>query len=507
MSAVEHRPGGPALGGAARPISVMGERVAVAAVFLVYALLQMNAIAHGNYAGQDFQRNKTIIVESSEDPLKALTHPVYVGRGFPTLYHLWGGRIYLLVGKQHYLPVLAYCNLGFNLIVLGLFYGLIRRIVRSVVLRVAWFLWTAFLPVAVISSVVIASDAATGLCFILAVWLNILAFERGRSLRSSTLLMTALAVLLVLMVLIKMNYAMCIGGELLILIVLGTARLIPWRRFILALTLLAVIPLAASFTLYKAYLQEQINSSASQDRKIFPPEVVQMSLRSFLFFRPTDRELLEAPYFHELKYTKNGFVRPLHLNNYYSYPGMLPLAMFTDFLNIYQPIVFASDSPGTVDEYYTRIRPPENKVRMQWALKLGLFFYFAGFILVPWLVIGIVKRAFFARLNGPDRDLTILAALSGALFVGSAIYIFLFFDWPYVKAGWLPRFYWPALMGLFMLLFAALERSVVKKFPVSRLVILTVALCQSVLNISFLWVPGHSKVFPSVDIVEQPVPG
>ncbi len=505
MSVVEHVPGGPAGGGAPRPISVMGERVSVAAIFLVYLLLQMNAIHHGSYAGQDFHRNKTIIIEASADPIAALTHLVYVGRGFPTLYHLLGAKLYLLVGKPHYLPALAYFNLGINLIALGAFYGVIRLVLASAVMRVAWLAWTAFLPLFVIPSLVIASDAAPGIFFTLLVWLNILALDRNRSLRSGTLLMSAMAVVLVLMVMIKMNYAMCIVAELIILIVLAAARSLARRQIILGLVLLVLLPLAASATLYKLYLRAQIASSCLENRDQIPPEISRMSLRSFLFFRPTDRELLEAPYFHELKNMGNGFARPLHINNYYSYPGMLPLAMFTDVLNMYQPIVYASDAPGIVDEYYTRVRPPENKLRMQWALKLGLIFYFAGFILIPGMILSLLLRALTVRFEEPDRVLGILAALSSCVVSGMALTL-LFVLWPYVKASWLPRFCWPAHLGLFVLVFAALERWVVRKIPNFRWGILAVALVQAALNIAFLWVPGNPTVLPSVEIVDQPVP-
>ena len=58
------------------------EWAAFTIILFIYAVLQINAIRHGNYAGQDFQRNKVIIIEASQDPIKALTHLVGVAEDF-----------------------------------------------------------------------------------------------------------------------------------------------------------------------------------------------------------------------------------------------------------------------------------------------------------------------------------------------------------------------------------------------------------------------------------------
>ena len=195
---------------------------------------------------------------------------------------------------------------------------------------------------------------------------------------------------------------------------------------------------------------------------------------------------MDAPFFHEERSKDGRFFRPMHECNYYSYPALLHVAIFTDVLNIDQPIVYRSDDPRVVDEYYTRVRPQENQNRMKLSVRTSLIFSVSTFFAVLWLICAYL-RAVGLRKGPQEIPGIILLVLGLSLFLGM-MFALPFTPWPYVQGGWLPRFIVPSILSFGTILFVVLDRLPLTKPKAVRWAILAVVVAQSLLHVSFLWV-------------------
>ena len=207
-------------------------------------------------------------------------------------------------------------------------------------------------------------------------------------------------------------------------------------------------------------------------------------LFSLLFFKKKDLYLLEAPYFHEIKFQDGRLFRPMHESNYYSYPAMLDLAIFTDVLNIDQPIRLSSNDPGVQDEYFTRVRPQVNQDRMRLSVRSSLIFLIGILLAIGWLIWTSLS-AVLQRKNSNEIPVMIFLVMGLSLFLGTALML-PFATYTYSAGIWLPRMIEPSIVSFGAILFVVLDRLPVTRFLVVRWVVLAMVICQSLLHISFL---------------------
>ena len=465
-------------------ISKRGELLSVALILFVFLALQLHAIRGGNYAGQDYQRHIAAMRDSAKDPLGALTAPLEVGMATPTAYHNMGGGVYSILGEGGAWKVMAIINVIWNICALLLFYLFIRRVVRSFLLRVSCMIFMTFLPVTVITSMVVASDAFMPLFFITAVWLLILIVDRLEKGRSAAGLMAWEGALLIVAFLVKNSFIFIFAGMAVIGIILHRYGILRGRQFLFAVFLIIVIPVTVFAMLWFGYLNKQTPMYLNRNiPRVFWNHV---DSRSLLFLKKKDVHLLDAPFFHEKKFQDGRFFCPIQESGYYSYPALLHLGIFTDVLNIDQPIRYHSNDPGVIDEYYTRVRPQDNQNRMKFSVRSALVFSFSAFFAVFWWIC-VCLRAVGLRKDPQEIPVMILLVLGLSLFLGYTLTLPLT-PFPYTQGGWLPRFTLSSILSFWTIFFVALDRLPLTRPQAVRWAILAMVIGQSLLHISFLWV-------------------
>jgi hypothetical protein len=461
------------------------ELLSVALIFFGFLALQLHAISRGNYAGQDYQRHSAIIRVSAQYPLLTLMAPITMTGGTPsTAYHYIGGRIYRIFGERHAWKAMAIVNVTLNIFALLLFYFLICRVVRSGLLRVGCMVFITFLPVMVVTSMVIAADAFMPFFFIASVWMLILIIDRLQKGHSAVGLMALEGALLAGAFLIKGNFIPIFAGMMIVGIILHRYRILRGRRLLFAFLLIIAVPMAVITIFWFGYMSEQTPMYFHRD---VPQSLsARINFRSLLFFKGKDAYLLDAPFFHEVRSQDGRVFRPMHENNYYSYPALLHVGIFTDLLNIDQPIRYRSNDPGVVDEYYTRVRPQENQNRMKLSVRTSLVFFLSTFFAVLWLICAGIS-AVWQRKDPQEIPVIILFVLGLSLFLGMA-FALPFMTWTYEWGFWLPRFIVPSILSFGTILFVVLDRMPFTKPKTVRWAILAMVMGQSLLQISFLWV-------------------
>jgi hypothetical protein len=459
------------------------EDVLIWGALLFFVALQLNAISKGNFAGQDYQRHCENIRLASEHPLTTFLRPVMDGTGMVSLYHVAGGSIYRIFGEKGSWRIIACLNLLANVLAFLLIGRLLRKIFFSSVMRIAAFIFILFLPLTVITTVVVAADAATVWLFVVMVWLLVVLCERLQQGRKVTGILILQAFVLMVAFLNKLHYGICVFGTLAVVLFLWRYGLLYGKKLISALLIVFVIPLIFMIMAQGIYTQPKMAVLGDpQD----VPEWSRMDPRRLFFLTPHDPEVLAAPSFHEEEFVLYKIQPKAQTPNYFSYPALLHLGIYTDFLNIYQPIVYASNDPRVKDEYYTRIRLPDNRQRMSFAVKSALLFSgMALFSVIFWVILSL--RNLWRRENLSDIPAMIMLSLGLPVFLGMAL-ILPFTRWTYQQGVYLPRFILPALIFFFIMVFLAFERMLVIRYSWMRWMILMVVILQSLLHISFLWV-------------------
>ncbi|MCK5214360.1 MAG: hypothetical protein KAR05_03290 [Candidatus Omnitrophica bacterium] len=470
------------------------EKSALLIALLFYSALQTNAIIHKNYAGQDFQSHKRQIERSAVEPLKTLTYPLVVGGGISTVYHFIGGRIFNLIDKDCYMEFLAFAHLVLNIFALLLFYKLMKGIIHSQIIRLSCFIFITFLPTIVIPSVVISGDAMANFLFILIAWLMIGLWKKSQSWPILISLMVVLSVVLLFAFNIKFNLGAFIVAVFLIISLFFKNKIFDFKKYLCAVILLIILPMGIIFIQYKLYIHKQIWPPTQASSSKFK-DVSHINLRSLVFFRKPDVKLLDAPYFHEYKTVESRLTQPIFLMNYYSYPGLLHLALYTDVLNIYQPIYYEKYDPLSIkyhsakDEYFNRLRSKENQNKMAIAVKAGIPFSLGTLLVVLWLTLSQLWNVFFKKEH-IDYPLFILTTFSVTYYILTLTHT-LTQEWSYVHGGWLPRHVMPALLSFFILAFVGIDKWLAKRPLFYRIILMGFIIFQSCLHFSFLWVRGN----------------
>ncbi len=460
------------------------ELLLVVLVMAAFYAVQINAIVHDNYAGQDFQRHKMNISWSIDSPLKALTAPLTVGMCTPTLYHYLGGVVVKLFSDFSPWRTVAFFNLIINTVALLLFYVLIHRVISSPMLRISCFLLITLLPVTVITSLVIGSDAIMLLSFISLVWILIMIKDRLELGQSPGYLLATASILFVLSYLFKYPYVINLVGAVVVGVILIGNGMLGGRRMWEFLIIVIFLPSLLFVSLYAGYIRFQ--TPFHRDKGIVRTQDKSMSARSIVFFRQNDLQLLDAPYFHQVMLKNGVYSMPLQEANYFSYPALLHLGTFTDVLNMYEPIVYSSDDPVVLDEYYSRVRTPLNLGLMQIAVKTAILFSVVAFICMFCFfvkaVLSIVRED-----RQVDMTVIILLVMSLCLFAGMTVTLPTT-DNTYNEGYWLPRLVMPLLVSFFVITYHVLDRSLNGRFKWLQWVVLTASSIQSIMHVAFLWV-------------------
>lgn len=461
------------------------ERIVIAVIFIAYLVLQANAIIHGNYAGQDYARHKLNILSSSKSPLEALTAPLtYAIFTTPTLYHFIVARIYNILPDCNKWQVIAFFNLATNSLALIIYYLICRRFIASLLLRLGNFIFVAFLPVAVITAVVIGSDSIMTLCSVSIVYILIRIAEKSELKQPVTLEALALCIVLCLSFMCKFPYVLSLFGVSITFLILYYLKLLRGSSFWKSAALAIIIPSLVFIVLYTSYLQYQ--TTFYRDKAIYHVTKNKMNYRSLVFFRSNDVHLLSAPYFHEV-FAIDGALAPyLHLDNYFSYPALLHLGIFTDVLNMYEPIRYRSDDPRVKDEYYSRVRTGENKLKMIAAVVIALpFSFFAVIASARVLLLQFIM--ILKRKVPPDKAVLILLLVTLPIFMG-VMTALPKTNYTYGQGFWLPRLLMPQLIVFFTMLFYWFDKLRMRLPAYVPAIVFAITLLQAMLNWSFLFV-------------------
>jgi len=438
------------------------ERRLVFGILVATAIVQVNAILHHGFMGQDWYIHQSAADEASRLPPPGWI--VFVGTNPPGLYWL-SGLVRFATGSTAYIAATSFVIVTLNVIALYVWARLARTTVRQPSLRIAALLTLAFLPFRLIHSTVFAADALAVLPFTLIIWLTYELF-RASDPRRQTKLLVALGAALLAGTFSKYTMASAIPVTLALLLVFRQ-RLPSLKIRAAALVLLVVVP-----GLF-AVLQFRRVPHDGPGLQYWAHE---MEWRSLLMFRAADREVLRAPKYLDRIKLDGAEVDNLLVINRHSYPALLHLSMFTDVLNIFQHD--PSDS-------YFRPRDILHQDLMSVAVLSSIPL---SLLMIAATVIYLLRWLRWRRSSGGDElPAKIVVAFSVAFFANIALFL-PFMQYSYLHGYWLARLVMPALLGFCFLGFVCLDRWL--RWTEARVAVLAYAVAQSALHASFLWTRG-----------------
>lgn len=451
-------------------------------VLFFFVILEANAISKGNYSATDYFHHRAIVQLSSINPWKALTTPC--GCGTPSsLFEFIAGCLY-----KHYrelaFPMMATINCIVNVLALFLFYLFIRKVIHSAVIRLSCFAFITFLPITVITSVAFTADAFTTPLFIIILWVAIRIFEKLYQKEEFFALMIIEGLLLSLIETFRTHYLFCILGLFFIGITFYTQKLLKKQDLMRCFLAVIAIPSCLFICFYSLCLRNQRTdfSSALENQNT---SAVHWKLNNMLFNKD-DLSLLDAPSFLQEKTVDEKGINYLSdPKNFYGYPALLHLAIFSDILNIYQPTQPGAHNP-LHEPYEFRIRSPENQKRMNLAVHTGLVFSIIFVLSFSWLIIKFSYLMRERKLIKKDYYILIPLILVITVFICYFSTLPVLFN-IYNKGLWLPRYIFPIVLCFGVFTFIGIERLFCKRMD-AQAVILMISLFQSLLHISFLWV-------------------
>jgi hypothetical protein len=444
------------------------ERTAIKLAFVIYLLFQVNAIAHHGSWGQDLGFHLKWIYDAAADPWRFI-FAIDPYRPEPPFFYLLAALIQKLTGGVHWLEMIALVSLAANCAGLIIFYRLLRLMVRSSLLRLACFFFVLFLPVFMIHSIVLASDA-----FILPLFIGIVYFvtELGSEAHTNRFSrsLTYAAVLLALGIGTKFTFVSLSLAIVLTICIFWRVGSLSRRRAIVGLIVFTLMTVAGVALILRVRNIIVISGSGFQ-----------MNWTDILLLHTRDLHVLSAPPYGELakgkKITDDIQTNPFELltPHRYSFAALAHLGIFTDTLNIFQ-------YDPTDGNYGARSR--RNMSRMRLAVKTGLLFSLSGIFLILW---AIGKSCYFSlwRKQAAYNSRTFVAVAGFGWFLN--IVIFLPSVPAYVEGFWLPRLYLPALLCFCLLTATALDDLLALRSLIWRRAILALVLFQSLVQLSFLW--------------------
>jgi hypothetical protein len=457
------------------------EIIVVIGILVAVLTLELDAVFHGGVQGQDFYQHRYLAAEAAKDPLKW----VLQGRRRmdPPIYYLVSAAVMRAAGPEHWLVAIGIINVLQNIAALATLYLVSRLLIGNGLLRIAAICLTAFLPAFVITSVVFSCDPPCQLPPLIMVYFGILGIQRKVGLRTALLVGTLAA-------------AFCIGCKFIALslipafvaatILAVSSRHLSFREAAIGLVVFCgvTIPLQLFFLLQSPSSTAEPIVGNAKIRAMNPPK---LQIRSVLFFRQGDWQLLNAPSHWTLALNPKTKPPSFQNRNSYSYPALLCLGTFTDVLDFFQSKAGLSSEPpeSYLGGALVGKRSELNQHLMEISVRTGAVIFLAVIVSLPLFLINSLIRTLRLR---SQRDLL----WAGTFFIAAAWLGFIVSVMPFVfgayTAGyWLPRLIVPAIMLFVLLFFSGLDRFSFfrRRFVASTLLCLIVA--QSLLHSAFLW--------------------
>jgi hypothetical protein len=454
------------------------ERYALAGVFCLYFVMQVNAVLHKGHIGQDFQWHTDLTLEASQDSPEYFRSTFERGSQEPPFYYMLCGRVYNLTDGIHYLEVIALLQIAINIGAFALFYTVLQDHIGSALIRLSCLIFMLFLPASTITVVVFASDGLAIPLFLTAVYFF------GRLVRAQTrgaylVANGAVMLLLVAGMFTKYTFVSVVAASAVCLLLLARMGVLSPRRLVFSLATLTLIPGVCAFFEFRACMRRpHFEISRTWVNPFTSPH---MSVRSIVFPRLADTHILSGPPYFERNETPPSELPPevlgtegvrwaLLVRNKHSYPALLHLGIYTDVLNIYQG--------GKYQRGESKAR------RMTLAVKTGLLFSLLGVLALPIMLC----RGFYATVIRPDRRWALLAVMSvmSLAWFCNIVGFLPFIPTAYDHGFWLPRLIAGPLLCFIFLAFVFLD-SAGKRVGAVRWLCLPAVLFQSGLHLAFLW--------------------
>ena len=402
------------------------ERWAVGLVLACFVAVSIHAVGNAATAGQDH-------IEHYKYTRQILDHPgtwlVENSTCRPLLYWI-GALCILLVGDPRGFQLASILFALGGAAALALLHDASRRAIHSPLVRTTGIAFLAFLPLTVVTTVVYAGDTVASLPFVLAGWCLVRCLESdsdGKALFHASLAGAALAA----GAFARATFVVLPAAVVLVLLALWRAGRLTPRRGWTVFLLVALLPgIIGGWLADKAARQ-------FADAKPVNHFVWRGAGELAFLVKPSDGRILDAPGFFD---GRAGFILP----NNYSYPALLHLSIFTDFLDF------------TQNAHRQIPRPAPQSTYSRWSVRLGLVFSLGAFAAVA--AFWVRTLAGIARPRGMPTTATLtwsaLAMVWYAPFIATLPFVTNVNIWGY----WLPRYVMPSLWIFFLSLFAALDR-------------------------------------------------
>jgi hypothetical protein len=473
-----------------RFISNSWESIVVAVILLTVFTVEINAVFHGGAQGQDFYYHRKRMLEAAKDPVKyivSVTDPRERADADPPLYHLCAGLVYRLAGPQRWLYAVGIMNVICNIGALLLLYLLSRFLIRQRILRICALCFVGFLPAFAITSVVFSADAFSQLPCLLTLYAAALALFRRTAPRKAILVCTIATALAISAKFIAISLLAAFCGAI-TLMILSHHLPLKMAMKICSFYLGVTVPIALLFLFLRPHRPELYVSTAGPERLALPGAKIQ--LRSAVFFRAGDVQLLGAPSHWQLARNPKNQSPSFANSNRYSYPGLLCLGVFTDVLNCFQSKNGLNLEPSEpwIGGALIGKRSAANQDRMVIAVRSGSVFFLCILFTLPFFFVDSVRVVFQERSR--EHLLWLLAFLLGAAWLGFMICILPWVTGPYMAGYWLPRLVLPSIMIFGMLFFAGIDRLDFFRRNLVGGILLSLVTIQSLIHLSFLWMSG-----------------
>jgi len=460
------------------------EIIVVIGILVAVLTLDLNAVFHGGVQGQDFYQHRSLAAEAGRDPLKW----VLQGRRRmdPPIYYLVSGGVMRAVGPAHWLVAIGIVNILQNIAALATLYLISRLLIGNSLLRIAAICLTAFLPAFVITSVVFSCDPACQLPPLIIVYFGILAIQRKIGLWKALFVCTLAAVFCIGCKFIGLTL---IAGFVMAIILAVLSRHFSFKEGLTALVFFCgiTIPLQLFFLL-------QSPTSAAEPfvgkTRVRAANLPKLQIRSVLFFRQGDWQLLNAPSHWTLALNPKTNPPSFQNRNSYSYPALLCLGIFTDVLDFFQSKAGLNSEPPEpyLGGALVGKRSALNQKMMEISIRTGSVLFLAMMVSLPLFFINCLIRTLRRR---SQYDLL----WAGTFFIATAWLGFIVSLMPFVvgayTAGyWLPRLVIPAIMLFVLLFFSGLDRYAFFRHRIVASMLLCLIVAQSFLHFTFLWMPS-----------------
>lgn len=443
------------------------ERILIAALLTAFIIVGTNSIGNDAFEGQDYGFHVLSTFRLLNNPsawfAQDVTHR-------PLIYWIAINGFHLTDAKAPF-QFASFVFLLLNTGALWLVHDSTRRFITQPPLRVAALALIAFWPATLVTTVVFAADALAQPFFALLCW-SLVRWREAPSERTAAGFAALAGTALALGNFAKFTFTLLPAGLLVLALLAWRWHRPPPRRILVLLTLAVLMPTAVGAWLHtkstKALEQESPHHAFNWRG------TGEMTWRSLLMPKWSDRRILAAPGYWDPEYINGKEYLPLLRENDYSYPALLHLGTFTDVLDFSYG---GSQRSG-------RPRPQPQKTFSQWSVRLGVLFTVFAVIAVLFFTARAV-RATVRPSPPPSFDIIVW------LILGLNWYVPLVITLPFVEHAyqwgyWLPRLVMPGLWSFGLCLFAWLDQFTATRSSLAHITAIIVGL-QVCLQIGSVW--------------------